>query len=330
MTAKPVPYSFGLFDCLLAQNAGLSNYSLHTDVDAVIRAADAALPLCRRLGIDPVSPHLYGMSYLHVSTLGVPVINGPQYMEPGTLPSIHHADEIDTLREPEDYLACGLFPQRIALMKALAEVRPDASCRLGHPFEGPVTTAVLMMGESFFMLALDDPGRAHRLLKFVTVSAINCCKAMRRFDGQDELGGRVGIPDDFAGMFAPEQFKEFVVPYWAMLYEELGATRRDLHSELLRPDHLPMLKDLKIDSFDPSVDPFLPPETLAQRCPVPYGDRIWPSTVRSSSTEKLLALYRRLASFNPQYVMFHLEHVDDEAKIAALLKLARELAGEDR
>lgn len=322
-----VPYQFGLFDCLLAQNAGVSNYSLHVDADAIIRAADAIVPLCKRLGIEPPPPHLAGMSYMHASTIGVEVINGPGLMEPSTRPCIHAPADIDNLREPDDYLSTGIVPQRLALMRELKRRRPDAASRLGHPLEGPVTTAVLMMGQDFFMLPYDDPARAHKLLDFATTSAIHYAKAVRRLDGTNPVGGEVGIPDDFAGMFPPAIFREFVLPYWTRIYSELGAEHRHLHSELLREEHIRMVAGV-IDSYDVSVNPYLPPEVLQRSCPVPWGPNLWPAVVRRSTAQELVARYEHLASFKPMYILFRLEHMEDEPKIAAVLKTARRQAGE--
>ncbi len=318
-------FEFGMFDCCLAEAAGITTYAMDSDVDAICRAADAGAVLAERLGVPKPVPHLYGFSYLHISTLGAKVVFGPDHAEPSSVPCIHSPEDIDRLREPEDYLKAGVVSQRLDLVKRLSERRPDASRRIGHDYEGPITTAVLLMGQDFFLLAHDDPARAHRLLDFCVRSALNFARVLRAHQGRPFGGQWEGIPDDFAGFFNPEQFKEFVVPYWHKLYEGLGARRRDLHSELLRPEHMPLLEDLKLTNFDPSVDPYLPAEALAAHCRVPYGLRIWPSVVQSRSAEELVAFYRHLASFKSNYVTFHLERLADEPKIVELLKVAREL-----
>ena len=318
-------FEFGMFDCCLAEAAGVTTYAMDSDVDAIIKAADAGAALAQRLGVPKPVPHLYGFSYLHVSTLGCKVVFGPEHAEPTSLPCIHSPEDIDHLAEPEDYLRAGVVPQRLELVQRLRERRPDASLRIGHDYEGPITTAVLMMGQDFFLLAQDDPARTHRLLDFCVRSSLNFAKVIRAHQGRAFGGQWEGIPDDFAGFFNPEQFKEFVIPYWHKLYDGLKAKHRDLHSELLRPEHLPMLEELKLANFDPSVDPYLPAESLAAHCRVPYGVRIWPSVVQSRSAAELVAFYRQLASFNSNYIMFHLERLADEPKIVELLKVAREL-----
>ena len=77
-----------------------------------------------------------------------------------------------------------------------------------------------------------------------------------------------GFPDDFAGMFGPNLFGEFVVPYWEQIYQWMNAGQRMLFSELLRVEHLPFLKQVKLDYYDPGVDQYLTPELL--RAPLPY------------------------------------------------------------
>jgi len=319
------PYSFSFFDSVLAEAAGVSHYSLHVDPEAMVRAADAVVPLCKRLGVPAPVPHLAGFSYCHVSVLGCEILNGEGYLEPKPVPCLKGPEDIDRLREPDDYLAAGVVPERLEMARRLQALRPDASGHIGHDFEGPITTAVLMMGPDFFMLPHDDPARAHKLLAFATRSILNYNRVLRAHQGRPFTKDSQGMPDDFAGIFGPEQFKEFVVPYWAQVYEGFGAPRRDLHSELLREEHMPFLEELKIDCFDPSVDPHLPAEKCARSCRVPYGLRIWPATFRDLPADQLVAYYRHLASFHSQYVAFAMERLSDEPKAAAVLAAAREL-----
>ena len=91
--------------------------------------------------------------------------------------------------------------------------RPEASEGIGHSYEGPVTTATLLFGPDFLTLPYDDPARAHKLLDFCVRSSLNYSAAMNRHLGVRREPGHVGIPDDFAGMFPPDVFREFVVPY---------------------------------------------------------------------------------------------------------------------
>jgi hypothetical protein len=293
----------------------------------MIAGAEAVRPLAERLGVDPPRPHLAGLAYLHVSTLGAEVRMAPELMEPQVVPCVREPSDIDGLQEPKNSLATPLVAQRLALAAELKDPCPDASTMIGHDYEGPITTATLLMGQDFFTLPYEDPARAHRLLEFSTRTAIHYTQALCEHQGR-ELGETVGIPDDFAGIFPPSMFGEFVLPYWDRLYTELGARRRFLHSELLRESHLPLLGDLRISTFDPSVDPYLPAEVLARSCPVSYGLRIWPSQVLEHSADELVAMYRHYAAFGTEYITFGMGRLDEEAKMAALLSVARELADE--
>ncbi len=319
-------YSFGIVDTAVAESAGVTLYDLHTDVDAICRAYDAVAPVAERLGVDPPTPSLAGMAYNHVSTIGCEVQITARAAEPWVRPCIDGPEDIDGLREPTDYLAAGVVGDRLALAAALKARRADASERIGHDFQGPVTTAVLMMGQSFFMLPHDDPARAHRLLEFVTRSAIHYATTLRTHQGRPVAGGRQGICDDFAGIFPPRLFAEFVVPYWNMMYEGFAAETRGLHSELLREEHLKHLADIKLGEYDPSVDQYLTPEMLTRSCPCEFTLRMWPSELRDHSPGELAAMYRRRAGFDPVFISFHLAALAEEPKIAALLEVARELA----
>ncbi len=325
---KPVGISFGFMDSLLAEVAGVPQAALHLDVDAICRAYDAIVPVARRLGIDPPAPRLAGFSYNHVSTLGAKVTLTLDTPEPHLAPCIGSPAEIDNLAEPADYLNTPVVAERLELLERLRQRRPDAALTIGHEYQGPITTAALLMGPDFFMLPYDDPDRARRLLEFSVRSAVNYSRTIKQHLDLPVRPGGVGMPDDFAGMFDPATFAEFVVPAWEGMYAGQQATRRSLHSEMLREDHLRYLAPLKIDMYDPSVNHYLTPETVKRSCPVPFGLRIWPSEVMVRSADELVAQYRHLATFGPAWIMFHLDCLAHEPKIAAVMEVARELAEE--
>ncbi len=319
------PYGFSLSDALMAEVGGVPQSALHFDADAICRAYDAVAPLAERLDVETPKPRLAGFAYNHASTLGAEITFKPDAPEPGIRPCINRPEDIDRLTEPEDYLAAGIVPQRLEALRQLKQRRPDAGESIGHDYEGPVTTAVLLMGQDFLMLPYDDPARAHRLLEFCVRSAMNYTRILGEHQGRTPDPQEVWIADDFAGMFPPKIFAEFVAPYWEMLYEGMHSAVRDLHGELLRREHLPFLTDLKIDTFDPGVDPYITPEILREHCPVPYMLRLWPAWVQQQSAADLVRLYRRLASFDPMSITFSLDRLADEQKVVALLEAASEL-----
>ncbi|NIA14802.1 MAG: hypothetical protein GWP08_12060 [Nitrospiraceae bacterium] len=327
MPVRFQPYSFGIADSAIATAGGVPLDALHYDVDAICRAYDAIAPVAQRLGVPPPRPRLAGFSYCHVSTLGAPVVFA-KGSEPNVSPILHRPEDIDALREPTDPLACGVVPERLASLERLLERRPDAHRGIGHAYEGPLTSASLLMGPDFFVLPHSDPERAHRLIAFCVESSLRYAHAINAHFGKPETPGPAGIPDDFAGIFPPELFAEFVVPYWDRMYEGLGATERHLHSELLRVGHLPFLAGLGINVYDPSADQYLTPEILREHCPVPFTGRIQSWHIRDKSPQDLQAMYRQIAACEPVNISFYMSFPQEEEKIRALLATARELAGE--
>jgi len=324
----PQPYSFGFADSLLAENAGIKLKSMHFDAEAILRAFDSIKPLADELGVDAPKPRLAGFGYPHVVSLGTPV-EFPEDGEPNVFPLIKTPEEIDRLKEPENYLAAPLIQTRLKIADELLKRRKDAVPNfIGHPLEGPVTTAVLLMGHDFLTLPYDDPKRAHRLLDFCVTSALNYVEALHRhFNGNipREPGPR-GIPDDFAGMLPPEIFGEFVVPYWNRIYDGLKATERNLHSELLREGHLPFLRDLNIKYYDPSADQYVTPELLSKKCPCRFMGRIQSWHLRDLTADQLEKLYHKIAGAGPYLIAFYMDNMNQLVKIKRLLKLARKLA----
>ncbi|MBU0713871.1 MAG: uroporphyrinogen decarboxylase family protein [Verrucomicrobia bacterium] len=311
----------------MAKNAGISLKSTHFDIDAILKVYDAIKPFAEELGVDVPKPRLAGFGYPHVVSLGAPV-EFPEDGEPNVFPLIHTPEEIDHLKEPDDYLAAPLIQQRLKISKELVKRRSDAVPNfIGHSLEGPITTAVLLMGQDFLTLPYDDPKRAHRLLNFCTESALHYIAALHRHcygNAPVEPGPR-GIPDDFAGMLPPEIFGEFVVPYWNRIYDGLKSTERHLHSELLREKHMPFLRDLKITFYDPSADQYVTPELLKRSCPCRFMSRIQSWDLRDLTAEQLEKLYQKIAESKPYVIAFSMDDVNRREKIKRLLKLAREM-----
>ncbi len=317
-------FVFGFDETLLAEVAGVSLRDLHFNPDAMVRASEAVEPVAERLGVSPPAPHLAGFTYPHIAALGAQV-TFPEHSDPAPSTIINSVEEIDSLAEPEDYLAAPLIQTRLEVLDSLTERRPDAARHIGHLFEGPITTAALIMGYDFFTLPYDDPARAHKLLGFATASAINYARAITARLGSEWKPDTLTIPDDFAGILPPSKFREFVLPYWDRIFVESGCRTRAVHSELIRPEHLPMLSEVKLDLFDPSVDQYLTPEILRQQCPCAFQARIKPWDVRDMSLDELEALYRRTAEQGPTVISFTMRCLEEEAKVRRLLEVAREL-----
>jgi len=320
-------FSFGFSDSLLAEVGGVKQNELHFDVEAILQSYERIKPLARRLGVEPPIPRLAGFCYPHIASLGAKIVFAED-AEPKPFPIIHQPEEIDQLTEPKDYLAAPLIQERLKICAEIKRRCPQSPNFIGHPLEGPITTAVLLMGSDFLTLPYDDPKRAHRLLKFCTKSALNYARTISEHFGTPIQPGLHGFPDDFGGMFPPKIFKEFVVPYWEEIFQGLKATERSLHSELLRVEHLPFLKELKIEYFDPSADQYLTPELLHQHCPCKFQSRILSLHIHDLSAEELEAMYCKIAESKPYLISFSMSRLEDEPKIQHLLNVAREMKEE--
>lgn len=319
-------FACGFSDRALAEAAKVPLDALHFDVDAIIAAHEAIKPVADRLGIEPPPPHLAGFTYTHIAALGAQ-IDFPHNSEPKPRTLIQSPEEIDNLHEPEDYLSAPLIKRRLELLDELKKRTPNAVNSIGHRFEGPVTTAALILGDSFFTLPYDEPKRAHKLLEFSTTSALSFARALSERLDIPLDPGPLTFPDDFAGIFPPDMFAEFVLPYWKRFYTELfEPTSRGVHSELLRPEHLCFLKALSIDHFDPGMDQYLTPEILRDQCPCAFNAPIPPWKIRDLSEDELEALYVRYSRCSPAVISFSMDSLSWEPKIARLLQVARSLA----
>lgn len=316
-------FIFYFSDSLLAEIAGVSQKALHFDLEAICKAYESIKPLAKRLGVPVPQPRLAGFGYTSLAALGAKIEFTD--FEPNVIPVIQTPEEIDHFKEPNDYLQTELIKKRLYVAHELKRRYADAPNYIGHLLQGPVTTAVLLMGRDFLMLPYDDPNRAHRLLHFCVSSALNYTKAVSEHFREPIQPGPKGFPDDFAGMFPPPIFKEFVVPYWKEIYQGLQSTTPSLHSELLRVEHMPFLEQLKIDYYDPGADQYLTPELLRKHCPCQFMLKIQSWHIRDLSPKELQEMYRRLSEYGPYAIGFSMERLADEVKVRGLLEVAQEL-----
>ena len=276
-------------------------------------------------------PKLAPFLYFHVSALGAET-DFPLHGEPKPRPIINSPADLDKLREPDDYLTAGIMPERLKVAEEVARLWGGVTAMdcIGGDFapEGPITTAMLLAGQQFLLWPYDHPEAAHRLLDFCARSAANYRRQINISRGGSGVSPSGGIKDDFAGILPPKQFEEFVLPYWEQLYTAMGAQRRSLHSELIRPEHLPLLARVKLAVFDPGADQYLTPEQLKAACPCAFRLRFLSWHLRDNTAEQLQAMYRRYATFEPYLIQFGIEMLSHEEKFLALLEVARELNGE--
>lgn len=315
-------FNFTFSDTLIAQVGEVTLSQLHFDAKAVLKAYPRLKPLAKRLGVQPPKPRLAGFVYPHIASLGTK-IDFPVDSEPKPHLLLLSPQEIDELVEPENYLSCSIIQKKLAALEEIKSLFPDTPDFIGHLLEGPITTAMLLMGSDFLVLPYDDPERAHRLLEFCVRSALHYAQSITKYFRRPlQING---FPDDFAGMFPPTVFKEFVVPYWEKTFKGIKAIERDLHSELLRIEHLPFLKVVNVKYFDPGADQYLTPPLLSKHCPCKFQTRILSWHIHNLSCEELEKMYKQISKYKPSLICFTMWRLEDEPKIKSLLKLAKKL-----
>lgn len=170
---------------------------------------------------------------------------------------LREVEQIDDLAVPDP--AGGVNARRLAFYRGMREAMDEFDVRVnGERLEldvtidqpgGPIPAAFALAGQNVMLWMMMDPDRTHRLFEIVTESHLNCIACF------DELTGRssdhpVGMGADAAEMLGPEQYREFVVPYYRRIWERYPG-RRGLHM-CGRIDHLlAILRDeLELDAID--------------------------------------------------------------------------------
>ncbi len=133
------------------------------------------------------------------------------------------------------------------------------------PFQGPFTTATILRGTDIMMDVVTEPELVKELLEKI----VEAQRSVMTFSEQ-EFGikrNSCGMGDDYAGMISPDMYADFCYPYMKQLYDEYGTESRSLHCETLKRGHHRYLTMLKIDSYDPGVNPDLSIEDILEECP---------------------------------------------------------------
>ena len=282
--------------------------------------------------------------YRPASELGVPMtayegvaaLGGELVFPPEHQPMIRNQGrilrdprQIDALRAP-DPRQCPRFQRHVETWHVLSERYPGQRVGMSAGQEGPVTTAVLLRGADFFTDCLLDPPRAHRLLQACTETYVAFVRAVREVTGDLPQGGGVGIADDHAGNLSPAMWPEYVLPYYEQIYEQLGATRRSMHTELVRTGHLPLLKGLNLDHINYGENQYLGVRDVIEGLGVPFDWHIKtvPEMLQGTPAQIQVAYRRAVADGAPEMVC-ELTAGTPAENIRAFMEVAQEYAGED-
>jgi len=259
MTTQTIPWRLAIPAEVRCEYVGAKQGDYYTDLETYLHTEEAFPDLFEQAtGYRPAAGLGVPLSaYEGVAALGgelvFPADHQPMIRNLGRI--LQTPDQIDALAVPDPF-HCDRFLRHVETWEELGRRYPRRRVGLSAGQEGPVTTAVLLRGADLFTDCVLDPCRAHRLLSICTDTYIAFARAVRQVTGAPESGG-VGIADDHAGNISPAMWPEFVLPYYERIYTELGATRRSMHTELVRRAHLPLIAQLNLDHINFGEDQYI-------------------------------------------------------------------------
>jgi len=216
-----------------------------------------------RFGLE-IGPALMGFSYGGQLCLGADV----EFLDNGN-PMIHPClDRLEDFRAWESR-----HPFDHPLMRQFVEIWREVDGRLGggkvelsFGNEAPFTAALLLRGPEFLIDIEEKPRLAREFLDFLTGHWLTCHRACCDLKGTPFTRSSIWLADDFSGFLRPEAFRELILPSYRRIYAATQASYRVLHSELLRPEHLPLLGG-EVDYLDPHVDQYLTVDDMREGLP---------------------------------------------------------------
>jgi uroporphyrinogen-III decarboxylase len=324
---RGVPWRLAIPAEVRCEYTGTRQGDYYTDLEAFLHA-ELAFPdrFWQATGFRPPLALAVPMSaYEGVAALGgglvFPAEHQPMIQSQGRI--LPTPESVDALRAPDPW-QLPRFQAHVATWRALRDRQPGLDIELGAGQEGPVTTAVLLRGLDFFGDCLLDPPRAHRLLSISTDTFIAFVAAAGRATGAGP-GGEVLIADDHAGNLSPALWPEFVLPYYERIYAQLGATRRTMHTELVRPAHLPLLRQLHLDHVNFGEDQHLAVRDVVGALDVPFDWHLRTvADMLQGTPERIHAAYRQAVADGAPEMAAELTVGTPVENIRAFVDVARE------
>ncbi len=321
---KSIRWSIGIPPEVTTEYVGVKLGTYYRNAEVMLKTQLEAMEIFHTLYGLPrhgVSPSY--SSYVEASQLGVEVMfpedNVPMVKGP-------------VMREAEDvYRLKILNPRRKGLMvKAIQTYeymrqQVDESIPVGlGGTEGPITTAVVVRGQDFFVDLFLHSKEVHALLKLVTEASLLIRRTIEEVTGRKIRS--TGIADDFSGMLSPDQYEEFCVPYQKQIYEEFGIEGRSLHSELLRREHLKFLPRLGVTHYDPGCDQYLKVRDLVEEIPkIPFSFNLKTSQDMMQGTpERIRAKYRQAIEEGAPEMYTEICRGTPRENVRAFIEVARE------
>ncbi len=312
---------------VLAEYAGTTLDGYYTDAGIKLRTQTEGRRIFReKFGIDTGGPHCDPPAYVGVAALGMELLYPEGHQAQTGPPILSAAAAARELSVPDDYLAAPAMRLFVEMQERMQDISGQP-VKLGAGVEGPVTEAKLLRGEDFFLDCYDHPELVRELLAVITDSLISFTRQVREHNA-DPLAGAAGVADDFAGMLPPEMFDELVMPCYERIYTELAGPggRRSMHSELLKPAHLPAVARLGLAALDLGQDEHVTIEDWKRLLDVPVQWNILTiSEMLRGSPERIRAKCDELAEAGVARVVAEICTGTPEENVRAFLAAGREL-----
>ncbi len=263
--------------------AGYSLHDLYLDPEACIDSYETGKPrlqeLCGSLEISmPLTTPV--IKYGHMHELGVPLL----FPADGQVAPDHLHLSIDTVF---DFLTASEFQQKSAFTRELSQKQIAYLKRVrnhfgeyvswGWQWEGPLTTAWGLLGSDFFTGFYDYPAEMRMLLEKIAESLsvyIHCYEAVDGTVPASPFPDYGRVCDDLSAMVSPEFWEDFVNPSWLSCFMK-ALPGKKVHCEGLTTSHLPYLKSIEIQDYDPGISPKLNPELIHDTVPeLPFNWRL--------------------------------------------------------
>jgi len=189
--------------------------------------------------------------------------------------------------------------------------------------EGPITTAVILRGQDFFVDIILHPEEMKKLLELVTETSLLLREVIEKVTGKKTEA--TGIADDFSGLLSPEQYEEFAYPYQKKIYEAYGQKGRRLHSELLRREHLKFLHKLGVTHYDPGTDQYLKVKDILAEIPnIPFSFNLKSSIdMLQGNPEIIKEKYRKIVADGAPEIITELCRGIPRENIFAFIEVAK-------
>ncbi|MFC1717644.1 uroporphyrinogen decarboxylase family protein [Candidatus Poribacteria bacterium] len=180
---------------------------------------------------------------------------------PKTIPILHSVEDVRRLKVPPP--TNGLCGKKIKWYHKMKKIVKEFDVTFnGEPVQinvgiggegGPLPIALSLADENMYLWAAGAPDVLNELMEKATQAFIDYEHYIRELTGRPRRGCGMGC--DGGEMFSPEDFSEFVVPYYNRVYEEFPG-HRGLHM-CGKIDHLLDIirDDMKLNSLNGFGDP---------------------------------------------------------------------------